>query len=599
MKTHNPEFKSLIEAIHSLVQQQRFTEELAEEILLKTLTIYALDVKGELPDGLKISKNMAENKAEFVSLVQKLKESKDNQIADVFLDGEVLEGLSMPLTHGLITTLLEYSSDTVGSLAADFVSFTMTNHMATDGILANVSVCELISEILAIESNQSVYINSFPSLPMVVVASQKSNAVCYETTNKTDLRVSALSLMSPHRFKVSFTNFLENPGYLDSESQLQQFDCGAALPPLGVKIHRDDYKDFDRFNRVALRSNKAEVLSTLHLIGQCSGKVVVSVTESTLFGSVEKDFRQYLVDNGMLEAVISLPTGIWPGTSVKTSLLVIEPKGGYKAVRFLDLHETEYVRKTDKRLLELTDQDNILSYLYSTEDLDCAISLSQQEIEENDYFLDCSRYVLDPKQKKVLALLNKSETVALGDIADLERGLPFKTKDGDYSILEVTTADLNDIGDISRPTKEVKVSKEDFDKSKSGVLQPNDIVLVIQGSAGKLGIVPEVIPSADDEYWMVSKPAIAIRVKSDNIDARFLYAYLSSDIGQTQLASITQGAAIANISLKELRELPIILPSLEKQQQAAALVDDSRQVQRKIQKLESDFFAKKDELWCL
>lgn len=599
MKTHNPGFKSLIEAIHSLVQQQRFTEELAEEILLKTLTIYALDVKGELPDGLKISKNMAENKAEFVSLVQKLKESKDNQIADVFSDGEVLEGLSMPLTHGLITTLLEYSSDTVGSLAADFVSFTMTNHMATDGILANVSVCELISEILGIESSRSVYINSFPSLPMVVVASQKSNAVCYETTNKTDLRVSALSLMSPHRFKVSFTNFLENPGYLDSESQLQQFDCGAALPPLGVKIHRDDYKDFDRFNRVALRSNKAEVLSTLHLIGQCSGKVVVSVTESTLFGTVEKDFRQYLVDNGMLEAVISLPTGMWPGTSVKTSLLVIEPKGGYKAVRFLDLHETEYVRKTDKRLLELTDQDNILSYLYSTEDLDCAISLSQQEIEENDYFLDCSRYVLDPKQKKVLALLNKSETVALGDIADLERGLPFKTKDGDYSILEVTTADLNDIGDISRPTKEVKVSKEDFDKSKSGVLQPNDIVLVIQGSAGKLGIVPEVIPSADDEYWMVSKPAIAIRVKSDNIDARFLYAYLSSDIGQTQLASITQGAAIANISLKELRELPIILPSLEKQQQAAALVDDSRQVQRKIQKLESDFFAKKDELWRL
>ena len=599
MKIHNPEFKSLIEAIHSLVQQQRFTEELAEEILLKTLVIYALDVKGELPDGLNISKNMAENKAEFVSLVQKLKKSKDNQIADVFSDSEVLESLSMPLTHGLITTLLEYSSDTVGSLAVDFVSFNMTSHMADDAIFANVSVCELISEILAIESNQSVYINTITSLPMVVVASQKSNAVCYETINKTDLRVSALSLMSPHRFKVSFTNFLENPGYLDSDSHLQQFDRGAALPPLGFKIHRDDYKDFDRFNRVMVRSNKAEVLSTLHLIGQCSGKVVVSVTESTLFGTVEKDFRQYLVDNGMLEAVISLPAGIWPGTSVKTSLLVIEPKGGYNAIRFLDLNETEYVRKTDKRLLELTDQDKILSYLYSTEDLDCAISLSQQEIQENDYFLDCSRYVLDPKQKKVLALLNKSETVALGDIADLVRGLPFKTKDGDYRILEVTTGDLNDIGDISRPTKEVKVSKEDFDKSKSGVLQPNDIVLVIQGSAGKLGIIPEVVPSMGDEYWMVSKPAIAIRANSEKVDPRYLYAYLSSDVGQTQLLGITQGAAIANISLKELRDLPIILPSLEEQQQAAALVDESRKVQKEIQKLESNLLAKKNEFLSL
>lgn len=599
MKTHNPEFKSLIEAIHSLVQQQRFTEELAEEILLKTLTIYALDVKGELPDGLNISKDMAENKSEFVSLVQKLKESNDSQIAAVFSDGGVLENLTMPITHGLITTLLEYPSDTVGSLAVDFVSFTMTNHMATDGILANVSVCELISEILAIESSQSVYINSFSSLPMAVVASQKSNAVCYETINKTDLRVSALSLMSPHRFKVSFTNFLETPGYLDPEGHLQQFDCGAALPPLGAKIHRDDYKDFDRFNRVMVRSNKAEVLSTLHLIGQCSGKVVVSVTESTLFGTVEKDFRQYLVDNGMLEAVISLPVGIWPTASVKTSLLVIEPKGGYNAVRFLDLNETECVKKTDKRLLELTDQDKILSYLHSTEDLGYAISRTQREIEENDYFLDCSRYVLDPKQKKVLALLDKSETVALDKIAKLERGLPFKTKDGDYRILEVTTGDLNDIGDISRPTKEVKVSKEDFDKSKSGILQPNDIVLVIQGSAGKLGIIPEVIPNTDDEYWMVSKPAIAIRANPEKVDPRYLYAYLSSDVGQTQLLGITQGAAIANISLKELRDLPIILPSLEEQQQAAALVDDSRQVQRKIQKLESDFFAKKDELWCL
>ncbi|MFK3917937.1 N-6 DNA methylase [Psychrobacter sp. NPDC078501] len=599
MKIHNPRFKSLIEDIHSLVQQQRFTEELAEEVLLKTLVIYALDVKGELPDGLSISKNMAENKAEFVSLVQKLKESNDSQIAAVFSDGGVLENLTMPLTHDLIITLLEYSSNTVGSLAVDFVSFTMTSHIATDGILANVSVCELISEILAIESNQSVYINSFSSLPMAVVASQKSNAVCYETINKTDLRVSALSLMSLHRFKVSFTNFLENPGYLDSKIQLQQFDCGAALPPLSAKIHRDDYKNFDRFNRVMVRSNKAEVLSTLHLIGQCSGKVVVSVTESTLFGTVEKDFRQYLVDNGMLEAVISLPVGIWPTASVKTSLLVIEPKGGYNTVRFLDLNETECVKKTDKRLLELTDQDKILSYLHSTEDLGYAISRTQREIEENDYFLDCSRYVLDPKQKKVLALLDKSETVALGDIAELERGLPFKTKDGDYRILEVTTGDLNDIGDISRPTKEVKVSKEDFDKSKSGILQPNDIVLVIQGSAGKLGIIPEVIPSTDDEYWMVSKPAIAIRANSEKVDPRYLYAYLSSDVGQTQLLGITQGAAIANISLKELRDLPIILPSLEEQQPAAALVEDSRQVQRKIQKLKSDFFAKKDELWHL
>lgn len=599
MKTHNPQFKDLIKAIDSLLHKQRFAKEMSEKVLLKILTIYALDVKDELPDGLKITNSMAENKSEFISLIQNLRESNDSQIAAVFFDDKILESLTMPLIHELITILLEHSSDTVGSLAVDYVNFNMTSHMASDATFANVSVCELISEILDIQNRQSVYINSFPSLPMVVVASQKSNAVCYETTNKTDLRVSALSLMSSHRFKVSFTNFLETPGYLDSESQLQQFDCGAALPPLGARIHDDDYKNFDRFNRVALRSNKAEVLSTLHLIEQCSGKVVVSVTESTLFGTVEKDFRQYLVDNGMLEAVISLPAGIWAGTGTKTSLLVIEKKGGFGAVRFLDINKTDCFRKTDRRLLELTNQDKILSYLHSTEDSDSVISLSQQEIKENDYFLDCSRYLLDLNQKKVRKLLDKSETVALGDIADLERGLPFKPKDGDYTIMEVTISDLNDIGDISRPTREVMVSKEDFDKSKSGILQPNDIILVIQGNVGQLGIVPEAISSIGNEYWMVSKPVIAIRVNPDKIDPKCLYVYLSSKVGQTQLLGITQGATIANISLKELRDMPIILPSLEEQKKAVALVDDSRQVQREIQKLKLEILAKKNKLWSL
>lgn len=119
------------------------------------------------------------------------------------------------------------------------------------------------------------------------------------------------------------------------------------------------------------------------------------------------------------------------------------------------------------------------------------------------------------------------------------------------------------------------------------------LFLLLQVIAIKLGKEFE-----SSEYWMVSKTAIAIRVKSDKINPKVLYAYVSSNIAQTQLLAITKGATIANIYLKELRGLPIILPSIE-EQQAVALVDESRKVQKEIQKLKSGLLAKKNELWSL
>jgi len=98
---------------------------------------------------------------------------------------------------------------------------------------------------------------------------------------------------------------------------------------------------------------------------------------------------------------------------------------------------------------------------------------------------------------------------------------------------------------------------------------------------------------------MVNRSGIVIRVNSDLIDAKALYAYLQSDLGQVQLNSLVKGASIPNISLKELKTLPIILPTLEEQQQAIDIIDKSRETQKAIQQLLLEHEQRRCELWGL
>ena len=98
---------------------------------------------------------------------------------------------------------------------------------------------------------------------------------------------------------------------------------------------------------------------------------------------------------------------------------------------------------------------------------------------------------------------------------------------------------------------------------------------------------------------MVNRSAIVIRTISDKVNPKVLYAYLKSDIGQTLISSLIKGATIPNISLKELKQIPVIVPSLEEQEQAIACIDKSRETQQTIQKLLSEQYERQSELWNL
>ena len=592
----NPTQK-LIDDLFELLSKHGIRKDV--ETVAKLLVISVLSKKNELPNDIKLDESLAEYKGEWLKLIKALQASEDFQVQRLFSYDDSLEQLPLPLLHSIIKILSKYQEVALENTAEQLTNTIILNSSKSSATLPDFSISRLAYELLGDKKGKTIYATAPASFPFCVIASEESQAVYYETVNHSGMLVDALSIISENRFEVSYSDPLEKPSYNVSKNELQHFDYGVSFSPMGMSVPKHISDNIDPYDRFIVQTKKVESANILHLIKQCKDMVVVSVTEGILYSTMERDLRQYLVDNGMLKAVISLPSGIWTGTFVKSSLLLIEAQGNNESVRFVDVTGDKFVEKTTRRLISLDNIDKIVEYVNSDEELACAVTVDKEVLRSKDYGLDTSAYILDVEEKKAASILEDSKTVTLDSIVRFERGLPFKPEEGDHIVLEVGANELNEVGDITEPTKEVKVSEVELNKNQSGILQPNDIILILKGSAGKVGIVPEDVPTQGDGCWMANRSGIVLRVSSNQIDAKALYAYLKSDLGQVQLNSLVKGATIPNISLKELKTLPVVLPTLEQQQQAANIVNKSRETQRAIQQLLVEHEQRRRELWCL
>lgn len=570
-----------------------------EQLALELVMLLGLSQNNQLPSGMKLNKELADNKEKWLELIEALKSSKDEQVQRVFVNSKSLEGLPLPFLHSAINTLLKYHSEMLQDPAIDAIKFITLNYSAIKEPFPDFSVSLLANSLLGRREGESLYVMSPASLPVSAIASNDAAAVHYETVNQSQMLADTISIMSKNGFEVRYSDPLKSPSYTVSDNELKQFDYGISFSIMGAKLPKHTVDDLDAYGRFIVATKKVETANILHMIKQCKRRIVASVSEGVLYSTMDKELRQYLVDQGMLKAVISLPSGVWTGTAVKTSLLVIEPEGRNTTVRFVDATDEVFISKTTSRLISLSNPDEVLDYVNSDEDLDYAISMSKSALRANDYNLDVAIYVLDAEQKEVNRRLENFETVSLDSLVRFERGLPFKYDEGDYTVLEVGAEELNTIGDIVEPTREVQISDTVRAQNESGFLKPNDIVLMLKGSAGKLGLVPENVPTEGDRRWMINRSGIVLRTVSEKIDPRSLYAYLCSEMGQVQLDALVKGTSIGNISLKELKKLPIILPTEAEQQQAIDIIDKSRETQKAIQQLLLEHEQRRCELWGL
>jgi type I restriction enzyme M protein len=227
---------------------------------------------------------------------------------------------------------------------------------------------------------------------------------------------------------------VENPDirYRDSLAQSDQDDAERfslilANPPFAGSL---DYESTAKDLQQIVKTKKTELLFLalfLRLL-QTGGRAAVIVPDGVLFGSsnAHKSLRKILVENQKLDAVISMPSGVFkPYAGVSTAILLFTKtnSAGTDQVWFYDM-QADGFSLDDRRTPQpdRSDLPDILARWQNREEetrrkrTDRSFLVPKDEIAGNDYDLSINRY----KEVEYEAVEHDAPQVILDRLAKLE-----------------------------------------------------------------------------------------------------------------------------------------------------------------------------------
>jgi len=112
----------------------------------------------------------------------------------------------------------------------------------------------------------------------------------------------------------------------EDEDDLTKYEVVLTNPPFAGKVDKERIKP-----TLPVKSNKTQVLFLGHVLNSLApgGRAGIILPEGSLFGTNndDKEIRRYLLENAELEAVVSMPAGVFqPYAGVKTSFLIFKKK---------------------------------------------------------------------------------------------------------------------------------------------------------------------------------------------------------------------------------------------------------------------------------
>jgi len=242
---------------------------------------------------------------------------------------------------------------------------------------------------------------------------------------------------------------LREPQHLDRNGEIRRFDRVIANPPFSQNYSRNGMKFPERFHTFLPESGKkADLMFVQHMVAslKSDGKMAVVMPHGVLFrGGDEKACRQRFIKDGVLEAVIGLPAGLFYGTGIPACVLVINKDGSQKRKSVLCINaDRECKEGKNQNSLRAEDIEKITHVYRKHLDVEkYSRNVPVSELEQEDHNLNIRRYVDNsppPEPHDVRSHLNGgvplAEIDALGGYFgnyDGVRELLFQPRDEKYN----------------------------------------------------------------------------------------------------------------------------------------------------------------------
>lgn len=190
-----------------------------------------------------------------------------------------------------------------------------------------------------------------------------------------------------------------------------QFDAVVANPPFSLRWDptEETAKDF-RFNRYGVAPKSAAdfafLLHGFHFLSD-NGTMAIILPHGVLFrGGKEEVIRKKLLEDDNIDAVIGLPANLFYSTGIPVCILVLKKCRKNDKILFINASGEEHYEKGKRQnYLREEDVDKIVeTYQFRKEESRFSRLVSLQEIKENDFNLNITRYVNLSKEEEQIDL---------------------------------------------------------------------------------------------------------------------------------------------------------------------------------------------------
>ena len=308
------------------------------------------------------------------------------------------------------------------------------------------------------------------------------------------------------------------------------------------------------------------------------GKAVTITNTGSLFRSDEKTIRRYFVDNGYIDTIILLPTGMYETHKASLALIVLGTNNN--GIRLVDANNI-YTKGRRYNTFSNENIDEIISLCSKDGSISKYVSIN--DIKDKEYNLDPHNYFESDVE---IADGVEFNTV----IKNITRGTQLRAAQLDQLASEIPTnyqyLMLSDIqsGQISKELRYLTGIEDNLTKY---CIKNNSLIISKSGTP----IKNAVATIEKDKKVLATGNLYVIELDESKANPYFIKAFLDSDIGSASLKSISAGAVIPNISVEALKNMIIPLPSMKIQNEIAnnylATIDEINYLRSKLSKAEA------------
>ena len=365
--------------------------------------------------------------------------------------------------------------------------------------------------------------------------------------------------LEPDTYQLAVSNMLISTGHMfeqlgrgDSirEPITQKFDIILSNPPFGIKgLKYDDFNYGLKEQYVPIKTDNAvslfiqAIIFMLKIGGKCAivlpdGQDLFSKTNTTLVA-----IREYLMKTCDLKEIYYLPSGIFEHTTIKTCIFYfVKRREGSDVLRVKTQKKSNLEYEFSKTMMT----KNVQFYDYNPYEnvKNLLAEVPIEKIVSNSYSLNYSEYLRDEAEEEQYE--DGIVVKKLGEVCEFQNGKGIKKDtliDGEYPV----------IGGGQKPMG----FHNQYNTSENTIL------------CSSSGAYAGFISKYDKKVW--ASDCFKIIPMNDTINNNYLY-YLLKTL-QKRIYKLQTGTAQPHIYSKDLVNLKIPIPPLERQQEIVKYLD--------------------------